>query len=96
MLELRRLLIATLIAGLAFAGCQRGADDATEAEEGTINDTIVIEGEGDLEEAVEETGEAIGEGAEAVGEGVEEGAKAVGEAAEEVGERAKDTAEEVN
>lgn len=96
MLELRRLLIATLVGGLALAGCERGADQAGETEEEAFNDTIVIEGEGDLEAAVEETGEAIGEGAEAVGEGVEDGAEAVGEAAEEVGEGAEDAAERAN
>ena len=88
MVDLRRLGAALVIGGLALAGC--GGQTAEEGDDEAIPDTIVIEEEGDLEQAVEETGEAMGEGAEAVGEGAEEVGEAVGEGAEEVGEAAED------
>lgn len=88
MVELRRLLAVLLVGGLALAGC--GGEAAEEGDDEAVPDTIVIEEEGDLEQAVEETGEAMGEGAEAVGEGAEEVGEAVGEGAEEVGEAVED------
>lgn len=88
MVELRRLLAVLLVGGLALAGC--GGEATEEGDDEVVPDTIVIEEEGDLEQAVEETGEAVGEGAEAVGEGAEEVGEAVGEGAEEVGEAVED------
>lgn len=92
MLELRRLGTALMVGGLVAAGCG-GNGDATEGE--APADTIVVEEEGDLEEAIEETGEAIGEGAEEVGEGVQEVGEAVGKGAEEIGDKAEDAADAV-
>lgn len=94
MLELRRLGTALMAAGLVIAGCGGDAGDATEGE--APADTIVVEEEGDLEEAIEETGEAIGEGAEEVGEGAQEVGEAIGEGAEEIGDKAEDAADAVD
>lgn len=88
MLELRSPGTAVLVGALAIAGCGGGADEMGDDE--TIPDTIVVEEEGDLEGAVEETGEAMGEGMEEIGEAAEDVGEAVGEGAEEVGERAED------
>lgn len=90
MLELKWLGMALMVGGLVVTGCGGNAGDATEDDAEAPADTIVVEEQGDLEEAVEETGEAIGEGAEEVGEGAEEVGEAIGEGAQEVGDKAED------
>lgn len=77
-----RLVLGALVAGLfALAGCDR--DTYGEGEEAPA-DTLVIEEEGDLEEAVEETGEALEETGEAIGEG----AKEIGDKVEDAADKA--------
>lgn len=82
---LRGLWIGVLVAGLTIAGC--GGNGGDEGDEEAAPDTIVMEG--DLEETVEETGEAIGEGVEETGE-------AIGEGVEEIGDKAEDAADAVD
>ena len=83
---LRALWLAVLVSGVTLA-C--GENAGGEGDDEAVPDTIVVEEEGDLEEAVEETGEAVGEGAEEVGE-------AVGEGAEEIGDKTEDAADAVD
>lgn len=80
--ELRALWVALLITGLSFAGC--GENEAGE-DDLSVPDTVVVEDEGDLEEGVEATGEAMEETGEAIGEGVEE-----------IGDKAEDAVDAVD
>lgn len=90
---LRGLGVGVLVAGLAIVGCQGGGD---EGDDEMAPDTVTMEGEGALEETVDETGDVVEETGEAIGEGVEETGEAIEEGVEEIGDKVEDAADKAN
>lgn len=91
MQTLRGFWVAGLIAGFALAGCGGGAD---EGDDEMAPDTVGMEGA--LEEAVDETGDAVEETGEAIGDGAEETGEAIEEGVEETGDKVEDAADAVD